>query len=136
VLTWICLQRRVYTIDEGSSSHYLLRYPLVGGRRYVAKAFQPSIDRFCPAGTGKPGPQRSNSQTYQNHTSVPQRQVNHRISVQYVVVCICLKPSDFLTLQATGALAAFAPKLYQYLAQNLSKLFERYPHLTHKSLFG
>jgi len=31
----------------------------------------------------------------------------------------------------TGALAAFAPKLYQYLAKTLHALFERYPHLTH-----
>jgi hypothetical protein len=30
-----------------------------------------------------------------------------------------------------GAFAAFAPKLYQYLAQTLRKLFEKYPHLTH-----
>jgi hypothetical protein len=32
---------------------------------------------------------------------------------------------------ATGALAAFAPKLYRYLAQTLRELFGKYPHLTH-----
>jgi hypothetical protein len=31
----------------------------------------------------------------------------------------------------TGALAAFAPKLYRYLAQTLQDLFEKYPYLTH-----
>jgi hypothetical protein len=97
----------------------------------VAQAFQPSIDKFCPEGTGKPCPQRSNSQTYQKHTSVPRRQANRRLSVQYVTIRICPEPSGSLTLQAIGAFAAFAPKLYQYLAQNLSELFERYPHLTH-----
>jgi hypothetical protein len=30
-----------------------------------------------------------------------------------------------------GALAAFAPKLYQYLAQILKALFGKYPHLEH-----
>lgn len=30
-----------------------------------------------------------------------------------------------------GALAAFAPKLYRYLAKNLKELFDEYPHLTH-----
>jgi hypothetical protein len=31
----------------------------------------------------------------------------------------------------TGSFAAFAPKLYQYFAQTLQKLFEHYPFLTH-----
>jgi hypothetical protein len=32
---------------------------------------------------------------------------------------------------ATGALAAYAPKLYQYLAQTLKVLFDKHPHLAH-----
>ena len=31
----------------------------------------------------------------------------------------------------TGAFAAFAPKLYRYLAQTLKELFDKHPHLTH-----
>ena len=97
----------------------------------MAHAFQPPIDRFCPAGAGEPSPHGSNSQAYQTHTSVSQCQANRGLSVQYVTACICLESSGSLTFQATGALAAFAPKLYQHLARNLRELFERYPHLTH-----
>lgn len=32
---------------------------------------------------------------------------------------------------ASGAFAAYAPKLYQYFAQTLRQLFEKYPYLTH-----
>ena len=79
-----------------------------------------------------PGNLAHNAATRKLIKSILQSHSVKRIAgFQSSTLCICPEPSGSLTLQATGAFAAFAPKLYQYLARNLSELFERYPHLTH-----